>query len=249
MGAFEIDAAPSLEAQSVASDSFLAVFSAVRNATNYILDVFTLADTVPPFTVSGNFSEWDAYSATSGPNYTKRHEQSTADGVWATTRVTVQPAQGRLVFPTSGSLESPPLDAVSDVSFTAVGVSGTPSLTLAVREPSASDFSDIATFDLALSSETHSYSKPTPFPDGSVFRLLSQGPVRLFDMTFSGGGGALPASTARWYRLLSKTNLTSTNLDLVPSGWGVPGMVVASPPLPANFLLLESHLSPPSDPD
>lgn len=78
--------------------------------------------------------------------------------------------------------------------------------------------------------------------DPASLLLLRANPTNPFLWTF-------PASTARWYRLLAKTNLLSTDLETLSLGQGAPGMAVTSPPLPSRFLLLQVLLSPPSDDD
>lgn len=183
---------PSVSVSALGAAEFLAEWTSIEGATNYVLDVYTFAMASAESNMVEDFQEWSfVYTASSSIR-----TQQTAAGTWRYLNSSIRNfggssgigSSGYVILSDSSSwLEFPPLNGVESVSFISRSQSGTTSVKLQSSTDGGVTFSDVKSYDLTTTSTSNTFSWSGGQAAGTIFRLLANGSrsVRISDVMVS----------------------------------------------------------------
>ncbi len=185
---------PAPRVSGVSASEFLVEWPAVEGATNYLLEVHTLAASGGGQTIAETFSGWTYYydyMAILGMR-SSYHEQQTDDGIWSTTNASVlntgaasaPGSKGYVALSAGGWLQTPPLDNVAEVAFAARTSNGSGALAIQVSEDGGATFAEAASVALSKTASWKTNAWPAALPAGAVLRFANAGTreIRLHDL-------------------------------------------------------------------
>jgi endonuclease/exonuclease/phosphatase family metal-dependent hydrolase len=191
---------PSPSVAILETNAFLVRWSTLSDATNYVLDVRTVASGGSAQTLSEDFTSWTYYRYRSGNAQSSLHEQETLAGVWATTNASVYDyggasgvgSTGYVALATRGWLQIPPLPGVEKISLSARTFNNSGRLALQVSEDGGVTFATAATFAIAKTAAWQTNEWTTPLPDGAILRLSNTGSqdLAIHDLSVSSSADA-----------------------------------------------------------
>jgi endonuclease/exonuclease/phosphatase family metal-dependent hydrolase len=231
----------------VASNEFLVEWSEVDGATNYVLEVHTLAAAGGGHTIVETFSDWTYYydyMAILGFR-SSYHEQQTDAGTWATTNATVSNSgsasspgsKGYVALSTGGWLQTPPLTNVAEVAFAARTSNGSGTLAIQISEDGGATFAEAASVALTKNTAWKTNAWPAALPAGTVLRFVNAGTreIRLHDLRIvtSSASSALVATlstneTAAIVDSLSPATTYYLTVVAQGPGWATDASEIAS---------------------
>ena len=197
----------------VANNGFFVEWPEIAGATNYVLEVHTLAAAGGGHTISETFSDWTYYynyfSGWSWGGSDSYHTQETTAGTWISTNASVlntgaassPGSKGYVAIATGGWLQTPPLTNVAEVAFAARTSNGSGTLALQVSEDGGTTFSEAASIALTKNAVWKTNAWPATLPAGAVLRFANAGTreIRLHDLrivTSSASSATVPGYPA-----------------------------------------------------
>ena len=209
-------------------------WSTVEGATNYLLNVYSIAGAGSVSDITIDFRDW-----TYSPDSSSVKTQETAIGTWSFSGVSIYDigssngigSQGYASFAKSSAwLQFPPMGGVSAISVAARGPYGSASLKLQASNDGGTTFAEIETFQLSTTVMSNRHVWAAGQPEGTVFRLsrIGRNTVNVHDIVITVSSAAevalagMPANVAAPIYLLEDLSPSTTYYATVKAqghGW------------------------------